>query len=89
MLEGAYLTWAGLSRGVLLHLLRDCSKVQAGAVVEQEKTEKTEKEIEAPFSPFSAVDSPLPAVIARGEARFPAEELREMAGIGVAQRQCP
>jgi hypothetical protein len=31
------------------------------------------------------VNSPLPAVIARGQAGFPAEELREMAGIGVAQ----
>jgi len=28
--------------------------------------------------------SKLPAVVARGEAGFPAEELREMAGIGVA-----
>jgi hypothetical protein len=32
--------------------------------------------------------SPLPAVIARGQAGFPAEELLEMAGIGVAHVQC-
>ena len=31
--------------------------------------------------------SPLSAVIARGQACFPAEELREMAGIGVAHVQ--
>lgn len=87
MLKGAYLKWARLSPAVLLHLLRDCSKVRTCTVVDQEKTEKTEKEIKAPFFLFSAVTSPLPAVIARGEARFPAEELREMAGIGVAHVQ--
>ena len=31
------------------------------------------------------VNSPLPAVITRGQAGFPAEELREMAGIGGVQ----
>jgi hypothetical protein len=34
--------------------------------------------------PMRRRESPLPTVIAWGKARFPTEELREMAGIGVA-----
>jgi hypothetical protein len=34
--------------------------------------------------PMRRRESPLPLVIARGQAGFPAEELREMAGVGVA-----
>ena len=34
-----------------------------------------------------AVASPLPPVIPRGQAGFPAEELRKMAGIGIAHVQ--
>jgi hypothetical protein len=37
-----------------------------------------------PISVRHVAASPLPAVIARGKAGFPAEELCEMAGIGAA-----
>ena len=39
------------------------------------------------FPKVARAASPLPAVIARGKARFSAEELREMAGIGVAEKK--
>jgi hypothetical protein len=51
--------------------------------IEQQDTEETEGK--SLFSPFPVNrELPLPTVIAGRKARFPAEELRELAGIGAA-----